>query len=112
MDPILDFLLASCQPVHSTTPIYMIDFRMLVSLSFPSLLAHGEAARKVGQAAVVVLVTKIYFKMYQEGVLGVQRKHLPFSTCGPKETNSHASTLLHPTKHAQDLLWVYGQPRV
>lgn len=70
------------------------------------MVAHSEAPGKAAQAADAVLATKIYFKRYLEGVAGVQRKHLPFPTCSPKETNSPASTLLHPTKHAQDLLWV------
>lgn len=103
MNLTLGFLLASCQPVYSITPIYITDFQMLGSLSFPLLSAHSETAWKVGQAAGVVLATKIDFKMYQEGVMGVEQKHLPFPTCSPKETNSHASTLFHPTKHAQDL---------
>lgn len=111
MNLTLGFLLASCRPVYSITPTFIIDFQMLGSLSVPLLFTHSEAARKAGQAAVV-LATRIYFKMYQEGVIGVQPKHLPFPTCSPKETNSYASPVLHPTKHAQDLLWVYGQPRV
>lgn len=77
------------------------------SLSFPSLGAHSEAAGKAAQAADAILATEIDFKMSPQGIMGAQRKHLPFPACSLKETNSLASTLLHPTKHAQDLLWVY-----
>lgn len=77
------------------------------SLSFPLLGAHSEAPGMAAQTADASLATEMEFEMSPQGVMGAQRKHLPFPTCSLKETNSPASLLLHPTKHAQDLLWVY-----
>lgn len=98
--------LASCQPVPFIIPI-PTKLPDAGSHSFLLLGVHSEAPGKAAQAADAILATEMEFKMSPQGVMGAQRKHLPFPTCSLKETNSPASTLLHLTEHAQDLLLVY-----
>ena len=71
------------------------------SLSLLLLGAHSEAPGEAAQAADASLATEIEFEM------SPQRKHLPFPHLQPQRDHSSASVLLHPTKHARDLLWVY-----